>query len=339
MEKINVTTGDLGPQHKIIENEFYRIETLPSSGQIWHMQNKLGSNADWFHNEWESNKDKGGDPCHWAPNSWVGYPERVGSGFENISFGDIEAIDWHYVFGWDNPETVINEYDDSYEIIRRGVVFPHPEHSNPKTFREEKPLIWAEVTYKFYHGSPYFFQSSRIRTLAPVPVFFIRNCQYVFQYHNFSHMLVAPEQDGVKPKDKIKPSVLPLMSYFRNKPFEREHTLSNILPSKLDYTGFINEKTKDGFALFHLKEENTNLKTGKASYGNHCTLFTELSDWAVYFCRAFSYTNQRFNPENMQYLPEGEEYYEENMALMFEHNSVEETLEYLDKMKFKFKAM
>ena len=47
----------------------------------------------------------------------------------------------------------------------------------------------------------------------------------------------------------------------------------------------------------------------------------------------------RFNPENMQYLPEGEEYYEENMALMFEHNSVEETLEYLDKMKFKFKAM
>ena len=58
-----VRKGDRGPQHWFLESEFYKIETLPKSGQIWHVWDKLGSNTSWHHNEWDTNRDKGGDPC------------------------------------------------------------------------------------------------------------------------------------------------------------------------------------------------------------------------------------------------------------------------------------
>jgi len=335
---LSLTKGDKGPQHRIIENSSYKIETLPTSGQIWHITNKLGSHADWFHHEWDSNVDKGGDPCHWAPNSWIGYPERVAGGYELKAFQDIDFIEWHYVFGWDNPETTVREEKDFIEIVRRGVVYSHPEHTNNEIYRDGKDLIWAEVTYRFFDGQPHFFQSSTIRTLAPVPVFFIRNCQYVFQSHYFTHLLMAPDRTGLKKSDIVEPSVLPLMSYFRNKPISTEHSLSNILPSKLAYTGFINDETHDGFALFQLKEENTNLISGNPTYGNHHTILTGRQDWAVYFSRAFSYTNQRFNPENMTYLPEGEQYYEENMGLIFRHETIGDTLSLLNEKLIEFSS-
>jgi len=44
---LTVTQGPAGPQHYLIENEFYKIETMPKSGQIWHVWNKLGTNTSW----------------------------------------------------------------------------------------------------------------------------------------------------------------------------------------------------------------------------------------------------------------------------------------------------
>jgi hypothetical protein len=130
MGKLSVIKGELGPQHRIIENDFYKVETLPQSGQIWHMWNKAGSNTDWYHEEWAANYEKRGDPCHWAPNSWVGYPGRVGKGFENVNAGDLDLIDWHYAFGWNNPEIEIKHEGDTIIIKRSGVIPPHPEHSD-----------------------------------------------------------------------------------------------------------------------------------------------------------------------------------------------------------------
>ncbi|MBL8027891.1 MAG: hypothetical protein JNL74_15825, partial [Fibrobacteres bacterium] len=329
MSKLTVIKGELGPQHRIIENEFYKVETLPQSGQIWHMWNKVGSNTDWYHEEWAANYEKRGDPCHWAPNSWVGYPGRVGKGFENVNAGEIDMIDWHYAFGWDNPETVIKHVGDTFEIKRSGVIPPHPEHSDMSIFRETKALIWGEVTYRFTGDSPYIWQSSRIRTLAPVPVFFIRNCQFVFLVRSFTHLVIAPDDPTIKPGDDMDVSILPIMANYDLKPFVVEHSLSNILPSKLAFTGFLNDDTRDGFAVFQLKEENTNVNTGKPTYGNHCTLYTDLKDWAAYFCRAFSYTNQRFNPENMMCLPAGEDYYEENLVYPFRHETFESSISHL----------
>lgn len=325
-------------QHNFIENQYYKVETLPKSGQIWHMWNKLGTNKSWHHNEWDDNIDKGGDPCHWAPNCWIGHPDRIAEGYELHGGQDINFIDWHYVFGWDNPKTTITTGPVFHEIKRSGIVWPHPEHMNDKISYDQEEKISAEVTYRFYNDIPWIYQSSTQETLTDVPVFFIRNSQFVFLTGIFSHVMIAPEAKDLLPEDFTEPAILKLMADVKKKPFYGEqHSLSNVLPAKLDYYSFYNHTNGDGFAQFQCVEENTNIYSGIATLNNHCNLLTELSGWSTYFCRAFSYTNQRFNPENMSYLPKGEKYYEENNCLIYRHESVEETKEYLAKVSCQFK--
>jgi len=61
------------------------------------------------------------------------------------------------------------------------------------------------------------------------------------------------------------------------------------------------------------------------------TLLTELHDWSLYFCRAFSYTNRRFHPENATFLPKGERYEEENICLIHRHDTLPATLDCLSR--------
>jgi hypothetical protein len=69
--------------------------------------------------------------------------------------------------------------------------------------------------------------------------------------------------------------------------------------------------------------------SGQATYSNHMIFLTELHDWAVYYARAFSYTNRRFHPENAVWLPKGERYQEENVCLIYRHEGAAGTLEML----------
>jgi len=334
--QLQVRKGDLGPQHWWLENEFYKIETLPKSGQIWHVWDKLGSNTSWHHNEWDTNRDKGGDPCHWAPNCWVAHPERVTNGYEAA---DPDCFDWHYVFGWDNPKTEIVDGPIFWEMRRKDVVWPHPEHSNPNLRRDKRERIVAEVVYRFYDGCPFFVQTSDMQTLEDLLVYFIRNSQYVFLDHVFTHTIICPEPTGVRPTDAVEPTVLRLMGKLDIKPFPGvQHTLSNVLPSKMDYTSFFHDGTGDGFAQFQLLERNTNVLRGEPTYYNHMIFLTELHDWAVYYARAFSYTNRRFHPENAVWLPKGERYQEENVCLIYRHEAVERTLETLGRWGREFRS-
>jgi len=327
---LKAVKGPLGPLHYFVESEHFKIETMPKSGQIWHIWDKLASNTSWHHNEWDSNRDKGGDPCHWAPNCWVAHPERVTNGYDAA---DPDCFDWHYVFGWDNPHAEIIDGPVFWELRRKGVVWPHPEHANPNLHREKTELIVAEVVYRFYDGCPWFFQSSDMRTLQDLLVYFIRNSQFVFLTHVFTHAIIRPEAAGIRATDAVEPAVVPLMARLNVKPFEGvQHSLSNVLPSKLDYTSFYSRETGDGFAQFQLLERNTNEFSGKPTFYNHTTLLTELPDWAVYFCRAFSYTNRRFHPENAVFLPKGERYQEENVCLIYRHDNIEDTLDRLERM-------
>ena len=325
---LRVTRGEGGPQHYFVENEFYRIETMPQSGQIWHVWNKKGSNKSWHHNEWNVNKDKGGDPCHWAPNCWAAYPERITNGYDVMTGGeDIDLIDWNYAFGWQNPESEIISGPVFHEISRWGTVWPHPEHTNPDNRRDPSPFIRARIVYRFYSALPWFYQSSVLETLKDMRCFFIRNCQFVFLANIFSHTFIAPERKGILPTDEEDVAVLRLMGQINRKPYtHQQHSLSNVLPSKLAYYGFYNEENTDGFALFQLAEKNSNIHRGEPVYQNHATLFSELPGWSSYYCRSFSYTNQRYNPENATFLPEGERYEEENICLIFKHNKLAGTL-------------
>ena len=327
-EALKVSSGGEGPQHLVIENEFYKIETMPQSGQIWHVWNKKGSNKSWHHNEWNVNKDKGGDPCHWAPNCWAAYPERITNGYDVLAGGeDIDLIEWNYAFGWQNPECRIISGPVFYEITRRGVVWPHPEHTNPHIKRDSSAFVEASVTYRFYGDLPWFYQSSILETVKDMRCFFIRNCQFVFLAKTFSHTFIAPEQTGLLPSDEVDVAVLRLMGQIDRKPYtHQQHSLSNVLPAKLAYYGLYNEDTTDGFGLFQISEENSNRYRGEPVCQNHATLFSELPGWSAYYCRSFSYTNQRYNPENSTFLPKGERYEEENICLIFKHDKLPETL-------------
>ena len=332
---LTVRRGQLGPLHYILDNEFYKIETMPKSGQIWHIWDKIGSNTSWHHKEWDSNWDKGGDPCHWAPNCWVAYPERITNGYEAA---DPDCFDWHYVFGWDTPPTEIIDGPIFFEIRRRDIVRPHPEHSNPNLRRDGTDKIVAEVVYRFYDGCPWFYQSSSMQTLQDLLVYFIRNSQFVFLDHAFTHTIICPEAAGLKPTDAVEPAVLRLMAHLNVKPFDGvQHSLSNVLPSKLDYLSFYNADTRDGFAEFQMLERNTSVHSGEPTYYNHMTFLTELHDWSVYFCRAFSYTNRRFHPENAVFLPRGEKYEEENICLVYRHENIDDTLTQLQQWGRQFR--
>jgi hypothetical protein len=324
---LQVRKGDLGPLHYFLESRFYKIETMPKSGQIWHIWDKLSSNTSWHHYEWDANKARGGDPCHWAPNCWVAYPERVTNGYEAV---DPDSFDWHYVFGWDNPHTEIVDGPVFCEIRRKDVVRPHPEHSSPNLRRDPTDKIVAEVVYRFYDGCPWFYQSSDMQTLEDLLVYFIRNSQFVFLDHAFTHTIICPEAAGLKVGDAVEPAVLRLMAHLNVKPFDGvQHSLSNVLPSKLDYTSFFSDRTGDGFAQFQLLERNTNVHSHRPTYYNHMIFLTELHDWSVYYARAFSYTNRRFHPENAVFLPKGERYQEENVCLIYKHENLQRTLDEL----------
>lgn len=326
--QLTVQKGPAGPLHYFIETPFYKIETMPKSGQIWHIWNRLGSNTSWHHNEWDDNKDKGGDPCHWAPNCWVAHPERITNGYDAP---DPDSFDWHYVFGWDNPKTTFQDGPVFFEIRRKDVVWPHPEHSNPNLRRDGRLKLIAEVVYRFYDGTPWVYQSSDMTTQEDLLVYFIRNSQFVFLDHVFTHAIIAPERGEVKSTDTLDPLVIRLMARDNLKPFAGvQHTLSNVLPSKLDYTSFFHQSTGDGFAQIQLTERNSTLDGAPPTYFNHMIFLTELHNWAVYFCRAFSYTNRRFNPENAAFLPKGQRYEEENICLMYKHTDLAATRAQID---------
>jgi hypothetical protein len=294
------------------------------------MWNKLGTNTSWHHFEWNVNKEKQGDPCHWAPNCWVAYPERITNGYELLDGEECDFIDWQYVFGWDDPECEIIEGPVFLEIKRRGIVWPHPEHSRPEIKRDKVPRIFAEVTYRFFADSPYIYQSSRIETLEDLNVFFIRNCQFVFFDFVFTHMIIAPEPEGLLPHDETEPAVVQLMGTINNKPYDWiEHSLSNILPAKLAWYSYYHNENSDGFAVVQTAERNTNIHSGKPVLQNHRSLLTEVKDWSLYTCRALSYTNQRFNPENVTYLPKGERYDEENFLLFYQHEDLTKSIAHL----------
>ncbi|HTL53552.1 MAG TPA: hypothetical protein VL860_13330 [Planctomycetota bacterium] len=327
---LTVRKGDLGPLHFFIENDYYKIETMPKSGQIWHMWNKLGSNTSWHHNEWDTNKDKGGDPCHWAPNCWIAYPERVTNGYEAA---DPDMFDWHYVFGWDNPQTEFIDGPVFFEMRRKDFVWPHPEHSNPNIRRDHREKIVAEVVYRFYEGCPWIQQSSDMQTLEDMLVYFIRNSQFVFLDHVFTHAIICPDKGEVKPTDAVEPAVIRLMARKNLKPFDGvQHTLSNVLPSKLNYTSFYNNENGDGFAQIQVAERNSTVHGAPPTYFNHMIFLTELHNWAIYFCRAFSYTNRRFHPENAVFLPKGQRYQEENVCLIYKYASLDATMENIGRL-------
>ena len=36
----------------------------------------------------------------------IAYPDRVTNGYEMTEGRDVDFFDWHYVFGWEEPDTV-----------------------------------------------------------------------------------------------------------------------------------------------------------------------------------------------------------------------------------------
>ncbi len=232
-------------RHWMIENAFYRMETYPSSGQIWHIWDKQGSNQMWWFKEWNG-KEKGGDPVHWSPNVWVAYPDRAraeaGSSETKVL---AQPFEWNYVVGWKTPKTEVVSGPIFFEVRRTGPVPRWPEHSDPAYPDQPKDIVWGEVTYRFYSELPWIFQASTYVTLQDMDVYFIRNNQTAFDHELFTHAAIRPETSGLLAGDSDETCAFPLMSYFHRMPFDAskpydafsnsQHSLSNVLPSKLAF--------------------------------------------------------------------------------------------------------
>jgi len=326
LEQLSIQKGNLGPNHYTIENEFYKLNTMPKSGHLWHLWNKKGANESWHFIEWEDSEKKGGDPFHWSPNCWVAHPDRVSTGYNLSDGGESDLFDWHYAFGWENPKIEVIQGPCFIEIKRQGPIPPHPEHSNPNAKRSKNNIIEAEIIYRFYVGLPIIYQYSKMNTLEDLNCFFIRNCQFALLSGVFNYAILAPENKNLKPHDFPENACIRLMGPLNYKPYDNcQHSLSNVVPGKLNYWAMFNDKTGDGYSCFHITEDNTNIYSGKPVYQNHTTLLSELYNWAGAFSRAFSYTNRRFNPENATFLPKGEQYIEENYCLLFPHKDIHAT--------------
>jgi len=256
----------------------------------------------------------------------VAHPERVSKGYQAPEGGELDMFDWHYAFGWENPEIEIIKGPCFIEIRRNAPIPPHPEHTNQNAKRSKNDIIHAEIIYRFYDGLPYIYQYSKMNTLEDLNCFFIRNCQIVLLSGVFNYALFAPETKDLKPHDDPEVSCIRLMGPLNYKPYDDcQHSLSNVIPPKLNYWAMYNEQSGDGYSCIQIKEENTNLYSGKPVYQNHATLISELYNWGAHFARSFSYTNRRFNPENATFLPKGEQYIEENYCLLFPYKDLQST--------------
>ena len=323
-----------GPMHWMIENPFYRIETYPKNGQIWHIWDKQGANRIWWFKEWNG-LEKGGDPVDWSPNVWVAYPDRVNVDPWNLKQKGktfAQPFDWHYVVGWVEPATLVIQGPVFVEIRRQGPVLAHPEHSDPACDRPSAPIVRAEVTYRFYAGLPWYFQSSVLTTLAEMDAYFIRNSQMVFRDDIFSHLAVHPRTPGLAAGDRDETCIVPLMGHFDRMPFAHPadgtvvaqgHSLSNVLPSRFGYYSLFNPQTGDGYANFPLTERNSTESGGVPVMRNHHMSLSEGHDWTVSFARTFAYTNQRFNPENATPLERGLRFEEENIHLIYRYEGLQ----------------
>lgn len=336
-----------GPMHWMIENDFYRIETYPKNGQIWHLWDKRGADRIWWFKEW-NDLDQGGDPVDWSPNVWVAYPDRVKADPGNAkAAGKVFAqpFDWHYVVGWVAPRCEIVAGPLFYQIRRWGPVTPHPEHTDPAADRPAKAIVWAEVTYRFYAGLPWYCQSSTLVTLADMDVYFIRNSQMVFRDSIFSRLAIRPETPGLVPGDRDETCILPLMGHFDRMPFAHPpagvavaqgHTLSNVLPSKFGYYSLFNPEDGDAYANFPLVEGHSMTTGGEPTMRNHHMSLSEGHDWTVYFARTFNYANQRYNPENATFLPQGQKFEEKNIHLIYRYEGLR-SLDALDRWNATFR--
>lgn len=315
-----------GPMHWIVENRYYRIETYPKNGQIWHIWDKSGADKMWWFKEWDG-LEKGGDPVDWAPNVWVAYPDRVNPSPSNPKRGQqvfAEPFDWHYVVGWNQPRTEIISGPVFLQIRRWGPVPPHPEHTDFTYDRPAGPLVWASVTYRFYAGTPWYEQSSVLKTEADMSVYFIRNSQMVFRDSFFSHLAMRPQTPNLAPGDTDETCVVPLMAHYDRMPFFAQgHTLSNVLPSSFAYYSLFNPDDGDGYANFQLLERDSTLSGAPPTMLNHHMSLSEGHNWTVYFARTFNYTNQRYNPENVTFLPAGQRFEDRNIHLLYHYQGAD----------------
>ena len=117
------------------------------------------------------------------------------------------------------------------------------------------------------------------------------------------------------------------MGKANNKPYDWiQHSLSNVLPSKPAYYAYYDEDSHDGFALFPVVERNTNVHSGDAGLPEPRDAADRGPRVVDGRGRTFSYTNQRFNAENVTFLPKGERYEEENWLMVYRHDGLEGTL-------------
>jgi len=149
-----------------------------------------------------------------------------------------------------------------------------------------------------------------------------------------------PQREG----DGDETCVFPLMSYYNRMPYDAskpydafsnsQHSLSNVLPSRLAFYTLFNVDNGDAYANLPLVENNSTTTGGAPTLRNHHMILSEESG-SDSFSRTFDYTNLRFNPENVTFLPKGQKFHEENVHLVYRY----ENWQSLEKLERLYRAL
>lgn len=278
--------------YREIENEHFRIETDPASGQIDQIQLKF---ADQPLFRFEPGN------MHWNPDFIIvpdSYPDQ--------------GYSWPAARNMEHPDYEIESGPLFFSIKRRQFV-------------PGQKSVFLEVYYRFYAGKPWFVMESRLEAVRSFRTFAIRNDELAFGVGDFTHAGWRTESIGLHPKHRGEVGTIPL--YDESRP--GRHILGSTLSPWTPWLSYSHNERGYAVASLRLNWDNRNLLTGEPSpLANPRTVLSS-NNGAPYWFRSLVYTPRRAHDEfffdldqevineMIQRIPRGSSYSERNVYYFY----------------------
>lgn len=272
---------------RVIENDYFRIETDPVSGQIDQIDLKFADRP--------SFRFEPGN-MHWNPDFIIvpeEYPER--------------SYSWPAARNMEHPDYEVEAGPLFFEITRRQFV-------------PGQDKVFVTVKYRFYAGLPWFLMESRMEAVREFRTFGVRNDELAFGVGDFTHAGWRTESLGLHPRHRGGLGAVPLFDDSR----AGRHLLGSSLSAWLPWLSYSHNERGFAAASLRLGWDNRNLLTGEQAPLENARTVLSNNNGAPYWFRSLVYTPRRahteafFNldqetiNEMVRIIPRGSSYFERN---------------------------
>ncbi len=275
----------------VIDNDFFRIATEDTSGQIDQVDLKFATEP--------SFRFKYGT-LHWNPD-FIVVPDDF----------PVTGYTWWYAHHFKEPDTV-TESGPVFFSVKRKQLIPGQD------------TAYMEVYYRFYAGQPWFIMESYIEAKKQTKTFAIRNDELAFGRTDFTHAgwrMRTPDMleghDG---------EIGSIAIYHEER--TGGHVLGSALPPNIAWISLTHPENGYGVSSIRIEWENVNAITGEPSplYNSH-TVISE-HDEGLYWFRSLIYSPRssagKTSEEVRRFLidvPEGSSWREKNAYLFYDYDA------------------